>query len=105
MDKRTAANMVTANPQDAPLALVEPYSQPARPKKSVLIPEKAAHCGISSMLVSLYWVCPKCGRDRGEPFDTYSYDRRARLMVHGWRNQCGHVDLYAEVRDEAAGLP
>lgn len=69
--------------------------------RTVLIPARANHEGFHSMMVTLEWVCPRCGGPRGEPFDTVSYDGSRRLHCDGWRNPCGHVDKYAAVREEA----
>lgn len=73
-------------------------------RKTVTIPSREAHEGIYSIDVSLYWFCPKCGKPRGELFDTVSYDGSRRLHVNGWSNACGHVDKYADVRQEALEL-
>lgn len=69
--------------------------------RAVTIPACAEHNGFYSMQVNLYWVCPVCGEPRGEPYDTISYDGSRRLGVHGWQNQCGHIDRYNNVREEA----
>lgn len=69
--------------------------------KTVRIPSCEQHEGFHSTEVTLIWECPACGGPRGEVFDTLSYDGSRRLSVHGWRNPCGHIDGYADVRREA----
>lgn len=70
--------------------------------KTVKIPACDEHCGRALLNVTVYWICPVCGQARGEVFDTHSFDGSRRLPVHGWINQCGHVDKYSAVRAEAA---
>ena len=69
--------------------------------KTVTIPRCDKHCGIYKIEVRLYWRCPTCGKPRGEPYMGVSYDGSRRLPVHQWHNECGHVDKYYDVRDEA----
>lgn len=71
--------------------------------KTVRIPGSDQHEGWHSIEVTLIWECPTCGGPRGEVFDTLSFDGSRRLGVHGWRNPCGHLDGYADVRREARG--
>lgn len=73
--------------------------------KTVTIPRVAEHEGMLAAKVTVPWVCPTCGRPRGEPFKTVSYDGSKRLHCDGWKNPCGHVDKYAAVVTEgqAAG--
>lgn len=71
------------------------------PRKTVRIPATATHEGHWAINVTLDWICPVCGGPRGEIYDTISYDGSRRLGVNGWRNPCGHVDYYDNVRDEA----
>lgn len=52
--------------------------------------------------LTLAWACPACGGPRGEVFRTHSFDGSRRQTVDGWKNPCGHVDMYADVRQEAA---
>lgn len=68
---------------------------------TVKIPALEMHEGYWASTVTLDWKCPKCGGPRGEPFDTISFDGSRRLHCHGWRNPCGHIDYYNDVRDEA----
>jgi hypothetical protein len=70
--------------------------------KKVNIPARAEHQGFYSVTVEIDWICPVCGGPRGEVFDTVSFDGSLRLYCHGWRNDCGHVDGYGDVRREAA---
>ncbi len=76
-------------------------STPTLATKTVRIPGSDEHAGWHSIEVTLLWECPTCGSPRGEVFDTISYDGSRRLGVHGWKNQCGHVDYYSSVRREA----
>jgi hypothetical protein len=69
--------------------------------RTVRIPAVKAHEGFHSAQVTLIWECPACGGPRGEVFDTLSFDGSRRLGVHGWKNPCGHVDGYEQVRREA----
>jgi hypothetical protein len=68
--------------------------------KTVTIPQER-HEGFYSMKVKVKWVCPKCGAPRGEVFQTRSYDGSLYMGVDGWRNDCGHIDYYSDVREEA----
>lgn len=71
--------------------------------KTVIIPAIEQHEGLFSTTVTLKWVCPKCGGPRGEPFKTVSYDGSRRLYnVDGWKNPCGHIDYYSDLRKEAS---
>ena len=74
--------------------------------REVIIPSRAEHCGIPIylMAVKLYWVCPECGEKRGEIYhNAFSYDGSRRLVCDGWKNPCGHIDRYSDVRKEAVG--
>lgn len=68
----------------------------------VTIPKIREHAGYVGNLITLEISdkCPDCGDPRGEIFGTHSYDGSRRLNVDGWRNPCGHVDLYSDVRNE-----
>lgn len=70
--------------------------------RSVTIPACEQHEGYpgNAITIRLHWVCPVCGGERGEPYDTISYDGSRRLGVTGWRNACGHIDYYCDVREE-----
>lgn len=70
--------------------------------KSVIIPARDNHDGVDAVLVSLKWVCPVCGKPRGEIKKVASYDGSRYLPCDGWINPCGHVDKYDAVRKEAA---
>lgn len=75
---------------------------PSPETRTVEIPACDQHEGFYSMTVTVIWKCPTCGGPRGEPFKTISYDGSRRLYdVNGWKNPCGHVDKYADVREEA----
>lgn len=69
--------------------------------RAVRIPACHEHNGMYATHVRLRWVCPVCGGQRGEIFNTLSYDGSRRLGVHGWNNPCGHVDYYSAMRAEA----
>src|ERR1051326_7542605 len=73
----------------------------AHDTKTVTVPAAHEHQGLFSKKVTLRWFCPECGARRGEPFATFSYDGSRRLGVDGWKNPCGHVYYYADVRKEA----
>ena len=70
-------------------------------QRTVTIPGCYNHCGLHAVRVTLDWVCPLCGGWRGEPYPGLSYDGSRRLAVDCWQNACGHVDMYAAVREEA----
>jgi hypothetical protein len=70
--------------------------------KTVYIPARPDHDGISGVEVTLEWSCPVCGGPRGEPHPVRSYDGSRILYCDGWTNPCGHVDKYADVFTEAA---
>jgi hypothetical protein len=68
----------------------------------VTIPTKPGHYG-SYINVQTYEIsdfCPVCGRKRGRVFGTLSYDGSRRVNVDGWKNPCGHIDKYSDVRKE-----
>lgn len=71
--------------------------------RSVTIPRCEMHEGYpgNAVTVRLHWICPVCGGERGEPYDTISFDGSRRLGVTGWVNACGHVDYYNDCRQEA----
>ncbi len=73
--------------------------------RTVEIPTCEEHEGMARTTVTVHWVCPQCGGPRGEPYKKISYDGSRRLYnVDGWRNPCGHIDGYADVRKEALEL-
>lgn len=72
------------------------------PLRSVTIPACETHEGLYAVTLRLPWICIHCGGPRGTPFETISYDGSRRLGVSGWRNPCGHVEKYSEVRAWAA---
>lgn len=69
--------------------------------RTVEIPRLDAHDGFFSATVTLVWECPRCGGPRGDVFRTISYDGSRRLGCDGWKNPCGHIDFYSDVRREA----
>ena len=66
--------------------------------RTVIIPACYEHAGMLSWTVDLEWVCPVCGGPRGEPSGGFSYDGSRRLVVSVWKNPCGHVDKYEDIR-------
>ena len=70
--------------------------------KRVYIPACANHDGVYGIYVNLRWVCPICGHPRGQILNGRSYDVSRVLAVDTWKNPCGHVDKYDDVRNEAA---
>jgi hypothetical protein len=70
--------------------------------KQVTIPACVQHEGIYLLTAKVAWVCPECGKARGEVHDTFSYDGSRRISCHGWANPCGHIDKYSAVRKEAS---
>ena len=66
--------------------------------RTVIIPACYEHAGMLSWTVALEWVCPICGGPRGEPSGGFSYDGSRRLVVSVWKNPCGHVDKYEDIR-------
>lgn len=76
----------------------------AEETRTVTIPAREEHEGISTLTVTLPWKCLECGGPRGEPFEGLSYDGSRRLHVHSWTNPCGHVEKYSAVR-KSLGLP
>ena len=72
----------------------------------VKIPTTAQHDG-SPFCLAEYEIsdnCPICGEKRGDIFPALSYDGSRRLNVDGWKNPCGHIDKYSDVRKEAKNL-
>ena len=68
----------------------------------VTIPTCTEHAGFEGNLgtFEISDSCPKCGKPRGKVFGTHSFDGSRRLNVDGWRNECGHIDRYSDVREE-----
>ena len=67
----------------------------------VKIPSCQEHAGYPGNVikVEISDLCPRCGKPRGKPFSTISYDGSRRLHVDGWENECEHVDRYSEIRE------
>lgn len=76
-------------------------STPAAAYRTVTVPACAEHEGIYERRVRLLWKCPVCGGPRGEVEQGFSYDGSRHLLVNVWKNPCGHVDKYDDVRREA----
>jgi hypothetical protein len=73
--------------------------------RTVQIPGRDEHAGWYRTTVTLLWECPRCGGPRGEVFRTLSFDGSQRLGCDGWKNPCGHIDFYSDVRREAGTGP
>ena len=71
------------------------------PELTVHIPGSDQHDGHHLTTVTVPWICPVCAGPRGPVVRTTSYDGSRQLGCDGWTNPCGHVDLYATVRQEA----
>jgi len=70
-------------------------------KQKVIIPTCDNHQGLYSITVELEWICPRCGKPRGEIKKGRSFDGSLSVRVDTWENPCGHIDKYFEVRNEA----
>ena len=70
--------------------------------KTVEIPSRREHNGFHAVTLRVYWICPVCGKRRGEVSRVISWDGSRRLGCDGWDNPCGHEDYYINVRKEAA---
>lgn len=55
--------------------------------------------------VAVPWVCPECGSPRGEPWEFRFFDNGDYHVCNRWTNECGHVDMYADVIKEAQATP
>lgn len=73
--------------------------------RTVRIPGSTDHAGQHLISITLRWVCPTCGRPRGQLRPATSYDGSRRLACDGWTNSCGHIDYYADVRREPRSWP
>lgn len=73
-----------------------------RAVRKIFIPACDKHDGrlITSLLVN--WHCIECGAIRGEPFNAKDWDGDKSLSVTAWKNPCGHVETYAQVREHEA---
>ncbi len=70
---------------------------------TVKIPKITEHAGYPGnlMTIQISDKCPKCGGKRAtKRWEGLSYDGSRRLIVDCWQNECGHLDLYSEVREE-----
>jgi len=93
---------VIGNKHDNP-DLITRSDRPDPPDVCVVrIPMCENHEGLYGAKVRLRWVCPICGKPRGEIKEGKSYDGSLPLSVDTWENPCGHVDKYADVLKEAA---
>jgi len=67
----------------------------------VQIPAQKEHCGIFLATYEIQDTCPQCGQKRGvKKWKGFSYDGSRRLVVDCWRNECGHIDKYDDIRKE-----
>lgn len=69
--------------------------------RTVCIPACENHEGFYKVNILLNWICPICGKPRGEIKKGLSYDGSLRLDCDVWDNPCGHIDKYEDVRKEA----
>lgn len=51
--------------------------------------------------VTIPATCPRCGGPRGAATNLNQIDDGAHYSVDTWSNDCGHVDIYADVVKEA----
>lgn len=81
----------------------DPVAAPSEiPRRTVRIPTADLINGWRQIIsVDVDWICPVCGRPRGEVGPAIAYDGRYQMHVDGWTNPCGHIDLYADVEREA----
>ena len=69
----------------------------------VTIPRINEHCGLRSNLITVEIsnFCPKCGAMRGiKRWQGLSFDGSRRLEVDCWQNECWHIDMYEDIREE-----
>ena len=55
-------------------------------QRTVRIPGSTDHAGHHLITVTLRWVCPTCGKPRGEIRPAISYDGSRRRACDGWTN-------------------
>lgn len=67
----------------------------------VEIPSCIEHEGFFKVKLRISPFCPKCGAGRGSKFRIRSYDGSRWVICDGWKNPCGHIDYYEDVRAEA----
>lgn len=48
--------------------------------------------------VDVEWKCPKCGEQMGEVQELKFYENDQSLTCHIWKNPCGHVAKYDELK-------
>lgn len=68
----------------------------------VTIPDRQQHEGFHSVTLEISDDCPVCGKPRGRIYGALSYDGSRRMNVDAWKNDCGHIDKYVDVREEGA---
>ena len=70
----------------------------------VNIPIVSEHRGMQWQVkrIRISAFCPKCGQPRGKVFshNMKSYDGSLWVVCDGWRNPCGHIDMYSDIRKE-----
>lgn len=69
-------------------------------QRTITIPACEQHGGQLSMTVTAPWHCRECGLPRGEPFPSCSFDGGRQLDVDSWNNSCGHIEKYADIRQD-----
>ena len=76
----------------------------ARKYMFVEIPLLENHMGLNLYVkrIRISATCPICGGPRGKvlPNKVRSYDGSRFVYCDGWKNPCGHIDYYSEVRKE-----
>lgn len=70
----------------------------------VTIPARPEHQGTYKITGQIADICPKCGGPRGPVEQGRSYDGSLYMSVDMWRNPCGHIDYYDDVRREMEAL-
>ena len=73
--------------------------QAGKDYRTITIPPCRNHSGLFPLRINVLWECPTCGKPRGEIVTAFSYDGSRRLVVDGWKNDCGHIDYYETVRE------
>lgn len=76
-------------------------TRPATLLREVLVPARIDHQGIYTVRVKLKWVCPVCGKPRGEPRPVRHWNGKHVIECQFWTNPCGHEEDFQTVRQEA----
>lgn len=70
--------------------------------RTVRVQDRQDHLVPQVVTVTVPWVCPACGDERGEPEAVTITLSGERVEIDRWTNPCGHVDLHRDVVREAA---